>query len=640
MATQEPLSFLLPDSDWAAPSEFPDLSGQTIGLDLETRDERLKTHGPGGVRSDGCIAGVSVHCANFTGYFPTNHSGGGNLDDQVVFDWLRSQLPTVKEIVGAHILYDLEWLKAERDIQVKVPIHDIQIAESLLDETRASYSLDAIAKDYLGTGKEELLLQQAASSWNVDPKGGLWQLPARFVGGYAEWDAWAPVKIWEKQQGILEEQELWEAYTLEQELLPLLLDMRFQGVKIDVDKAEQLKIKFKAVASEAQRLLNEITGLHVDVGSAPSLSKVYEAKGIWFPHTDKGNPSFTADWLSEQDDDISQLVIDVRTYTKGADTFIDNMILDKLVDGRIYCEFHQAKGERGGTETGRFSSSNPNLQQVPKHHPVIGPAMRSLFIPDTGAIWCKHDYRQQEPRVTVHYAVLMGYAGAEEAQRRYIEDPTTDYHQMVADMADMERRPAKEINLGIPYGMGIPKLATMLNCDVLDAAEFYKQYTSAVPYAKLLMDFSANRAAEFGYIKTITGRRRRFNKWEARGRDAYNLDSGMYTKEAALEKFKDKGGIRRSMTYKALNSAIQGSSADMIKKAMVAIYKEGYVPHITLHDEVDTSIDGPRQALEIDEIMCTCVKLKVPLATDIGMGPSWGELDEMDRKEVMAISKA
>ena len=178
------------ESDWSPPSSFPDLTKyDRIAVDLETRDPNLMKLGPGWCRKDGYIIGVAVAAGDFIAYYPIRHEGGGNLPAKKVFTWLKKQMETPHiEKVFHNSMYDLGWLRAE-GIEVQGKIIDTMIAAPLLNENRRYYNLNSLAGEYLGEWKNEKMMNRAAEYFGVDPKSGMWQLPSRFVGAYAEQDA-------------------------------------------------------------------------------------------------------------------------------------------------------------------------------------------------------------------------------------------------------------------------------------------------------------------------------------------------------------------------------------------------------------------------------------------------------------------
>ena len=578
--------------------------------------------GPGGVRYDGQVVGVSLSDGTKTVYLPVAHEGGDNLDKVQVFKYLEAQLKGNQPKVGANLIYDLEWLRAE-GIAVAGDVWDIQIAEPLIDENQASYSLSALSKKYLGEDKDESLLRQAAAAYGVDPKSGLWRLPARYVGPYAEADAALPLRIWEQQKRVLHQEDLWEIFCLESALVPVMLDMRFRGVRVDVDRAEQ--INDQCLRDEALLLgeLRDLVGYVLDPWSSDDLGKAFDKLKIWFPRTAKGNPSFTGDWLQGHEHPVAKKVAEYRKLNKMRRDFVEGMVLKMEHSGRIHCQFHALRKDEDGTRSGRFSSSQPNLQQVPARDEYWGPLIRGLFLPDEGMEWASCDYSQQEPRVLVHYADLLGLKGAAEAVQQYTGD--TDFHQMVADMAGIKRKQAKTINLGMFYGMGIYKLSQELGVSIEEAKPLFEQYHDRVPFVRQLSQRCSQSVADKGWIKTLLGRKRHFNLWEpADSQNTWPNRENPLPLEAAQKIWQNRP-LRRSMVHKSLNALIQGGSADMTKKAMIDLYKEGELAHIQVHDELCFSVRDRRHGEKIRDIMENCVKINVPIKVDLEMGPTWGE---------------
>jgi len=611
-----------PTSDWSIPEVFPQFSEtETIAVDLETYDPHLMTCGPGWATGRGHIVGVGIATEGWKGYFPIRHQGGGNLDEDIVLRWLRNTLASEKrDVIFHNALYDVGWLRRE-GVHVGGKILDTIVAAPLVNENRYSYSLDNLGDFYCNEKKDESLLQNAALSFGVNPKSEMYKLPSKFVGPYGEQDAALTLKLWQKLKIEVQEQGLEKILDMECRLIPLLLEMRWRGVRIDEQKADDVS---KKLSIEEQKLQVEIKrkyGAEVNLWANASLEAIFEKNKIWFPRTAKGMASFQKDWLEGHEHELPQLIVRARKLNKARTTFIDKMIKDHCFDGRIHAEAHAMRNDRGGTVSGRFSYSNPNLQQVPARDPEIGNLIRSLFIPEDGCQWGVFDYSQQEPRLTVHYADRMNLAGAKDAVVEYTEK-NADFHQIVADMANIPRKQAKTINLGLSYGMGKEKLIKELGIDDTEAEGLFQQYHNKVPFIRGLQDQCARVAMERGYIRTFAGRRCRFNLWEDRYERTLPLPY-----EEAQEKYGDN--LKRSYTYKALNRLIQGSAADMTKLAMLGLWEEGIVPHLQVHDEVDISVENTEQADKIAEIMETCVELAVPLLVDKELGSSWGETKEI-----------
>jgi DNA polymerase I-like protein with 3'-5' exonuclease and polymerase domains len=601
-----------------------------IAIDTETYDPNLKTMGPGGFRKDGHVAGISISTdSGYTEYFPIGHEGGGNLNKTKVISFLLYIYSKRKKLIFANAMYDVEWLYSldkrltlTRDHR----IYDVQTIEHLIDENKLKYSLDSLAKHYLRKSKYEVELAQAVLykfGKRAKVKENLWRLHANEVSEYAKEDALLTLQIYQKQQERIKREEIESIVDFESRLIPVLFHMRKKGVRVDVDKAHSLYTELEKKQSEVQRMLNRLGGTEVNVWANASLKEAYDKNSIGYNYTAKGTPSFTASWLETQMDDVSQSILKVRKLDKIRNTFVKNMIIDKASNGRIYCGFNPM-----GTVTGRFSSQYPNLQQVPARDPELGPMIRSLFIPEEDCEWVCADYSQQEPRVLVHYASLKGMETAIKVKEEFNKNDDTDFHQMVADMASIPRKQAKTINLGLFYGMGNKKLAAELGLDNDQAHELFNKYHDKVPFVKELSRQVSNVASSRGYIKTLLGRKRRFDMWEPRdswGERAYSLS------EAHAQYPKQE--LKRAYTHTAMNALIQGSSADITKSAMIKIYEAGLLDEIdlklTVHDELDFSVEPLKQKCfdESLQIMKTCVDLKVPLKVDVEKGLNWGTIE-------------
>ena len=619
-----------PKTEWIPPSELPDLSqAKEIAIDVETRDPNLKQLGPGWARKDGEIVGYAVATSQWSGYVPVNHFGGGNLDKRIVEKWMQSVLSTPSKKIMHNAQYDLGWLLAS-GYKVNGRVIDTMITASLLDENRFSYSLNALAYDYLNKTKSEKTLQEAAKSFGVDPKGELWKLPAMYVGPYAETDAVLTLELWNYFIGKLSQEELWTVHGLETDLLPCLVDMTLRGVRIDMDGVARTKQYLIKEEKKALAQIKHITGLDVEIWAAQSLSKAFDTAGLSYPKTEKGSPSFTKAFLSENPHELPQLVVRARELNKTNGTFITTILKHVAHDGRIHSHINQIRSDDGGTVSGRISMNNPNLQQIPARNQELGPMIRKLFLPEEGEKWASIDYSQQEPRILVHYASIYGKsrkAGAlprvEEFVQRYTNDPDMDFHTMVAEMADIPRKQAKTINLAMMYGMGVEKLATQLDINKEEAKSLTEQYHSRVPFVKRLMQGVSERLSHGnanGSIRSLKGRKCRFELWEP---DGFGMKKAMKYEEALVH-YGRTTRLKRAYTYKALNRLIQASAADMTKQAMVNLYKEGIVPLIQIHDELAVSVKTEKDAYAIAKIMEKAIVLDVPVKTDVDIGDSWG----------------
>ena len=614
------------DSDWTPPEVIPDLSQyDTIAIDLETRDENLTKLGPGWCRKDGHIIGIAVAAGDSSWYFPVAHTVG-NMPRRPVFQWLTDLCKdTTKTFVFHNALYDLGWLRAE-GVEVKGKIRDTMVAAPLLNENRRYYNLNSLSGDYLGTYKDEKMLKSAAEEFGVDPKSGMWRLPPRYVGAYAEHDASITLRLWNELRKQITKEECSGIFELETRLTPLLLDMKTKGVRVDLNRAEQVKKELTALEKSLVEEIVKETGVTIEPWVATSVAKVFDAMGLAYSRTEKSRaPAFTKQFLANHSHPIAKKIIKIREVNKANTTFIDT-ILEHSHDGRIHCDFHPLRSDGGGTVTGRFSSSNPNLQQIPARDPYIKKLIRGLFIPEKGSKWGSFDYASQEPRWLVHYcATLKGldrHPQIDDVVALYHKGEA-DFHQIVADIAGIPRKQAKTVNLGLMYGMGKGKLANILDLSVDEATTLLDKYNDKVPFLRSISEKTTRKAAESGIIRTWLGRKCRFNMYEPR---SYKYNKALPMKEA-IDEYGGKGSIRRAFTYKALNRLIQGSSADQTKKAMVDCYDAGLTPMLTVHDELCFNIQNDKQVEQIKEIMSNCVpELKIPFDVDAEMGSNWGEV--------------
>ena len=604
--------------------QFPSLAGQgAIAIDCETYDPDLKKRGPGPHR-DGFIAGIAVGTeAGYRQYFPIAHENGSNLPKASVLSWLGGELQSSVPKIGANLLYDLAFLSAA-GVKVAGPFYDVQIAEPLLDETRLSYSLETLAQHYLGKGKvkgelEALIISRFGKK---NPKSNIWRAPSEIVAPYAVGDVDLPLNIFAKQQVELKRKgRLWDVFLMESKLIPMLVAMRQRGIRVDLDRAEQLYQELTIKQGEAAAAIRRITGIEIAPWNARNLAKIFNHLGLEFPRTAKTDaPSFTKAWLEHHPHPVTNLIRKVRHLDKLRETFIKGSILDGHTKGRIHTSFNQLRSDSYGTVSGRLSSSTPNLQQIPARSPE-GKLIRSIFLPDEGQRLFKNDYSQVEYRLIVNDAAQLDLPGAQAAVAKYQTDDGADFHQIVADMTGLTRDAAKTVNFGLAYGEGVAKLCASLGLDSEEGEALLNEYHRRAPFIRQLSQRFTHTAVRTGEVETLLGRVRRFNTWEIR-----RGDKVFYFRER-------RPGSRRAFTHAALNARIQGSAADIMKLSMVNVWNSGIcdvlgAPHLTIHDELCGSfVDHPagREALrELKQMMENCVQLLAPLKVDATTGPNWG----------------
>jgi DNA polymerase I-like protein with 3'-5' exonuclease and polymerase domains len=589
-----------------------------LGLDVETNDPRLHTHGPGGIRGDGHLAGISISDGVSSHYFPINHIGDWNVPREPLVSWLSKLLGDPKrQVVGANLLYDVEWLHT-LGITIRAELIDVQVAEPLIEEEATDgFSLDALSRKYLGAPKDEALLTEAAKTFGIDPKRELWKLPPRYVGPYAEWDAMAAIRIWQQQQPIIAKQysRVWD---MEKKVLPIIWKMRKNGVRINRAGADKLALTLGREEEHLLCKLNELAGMRVDIWSGSQLAIMCRKLGIEFAYTQIGNPSFTKDFVANHDHPAMELLNRVRTINRLRTTFTEDLFTKFAVGDRIYPQWRQLASDEGGTRTGRMASANPNMQQIPSRAEEAT-LIRALFIPDDGMRWAKIDYSQQEPRLLVHYASLMNLTGARLVKMAYNKNPHMDIYEFLSKASGRSRREAKGATLGRMYGMGAKKYAAQQGLNEMDATKILDDFDRHVPFVREIADRCAQLAETRGYIRTLGGRHRHFNLWEPSYNDEFMKPCRI---DEARVKWPNKS-LRRYGTRKALNALIQGSAADMTKLAMIALDREGITPCLAVHDELDLVVADEKTALKCQRVVEECVTLEVPVIAELDLGDHW-----------------
>ena len=605
---------------WSPPIEYKDLSEATeIAIDLETRDDGINNGlGAGWAFNKGEIIGIAVATEGFSAYYPFGHMGGGNLIKEQVLKYMNDICALPCRKIFHNAAYDVGWLQSY-GIKVNGEIVDTMIAGALLDENRYSYSLNALAKDYLGEIKAETDLNEAAKMFGVNPKGEMWKLPSESVGLYAQEDARLTYDLWKRFKHEINKQNLDTIWQLERDLLPYLIEMRKRGIRVDIEQAEKLKVNFKQKEKDMLHKINKMVGKEIDIWATRSIATAYDKLGIEYPRTSKtSEPSFTQGWLNENDNDISKLIVNARELNKFHNTFI-NSILKYTHKGRIHAEINQLRSDSGGTVSGRLSMNNPNLQQLPARNKEYGNLIRGLFLPEKGEKFVALDYSQQEPRIATSYSLTLQFDGAKEIAKAY-ENGEGDFHQSVAELCGIDRKSAKSISLGLMYGMGKNKLANMLGLTFDEASNLINTYNRKAPFLKQLADKCADKANSEGVIRTKLGRKCRFDLWEPK-------DWGIHTPERfenASAKYGQKN-IKRAYTYKSLNRLIQGSAADVTKKAMLECAKINHLPLLQIHDELCFSVADTKQIDQIKTVMESCVDFLIPMKVDVAIGNNFGE---------------
>jgi len=622
-----------PKSDWLPPEHpFPDLhDAKEISIDVETRDPDLKSRGPGWPTKNGEVVGYAIAVPGWKGYFPVGHVGGGNMDARQINKYLKKVFAAPGDKIMHNAQYDLGWIRA-MGFEVNGRIIDTMMTSALLDENRFSYSLNALCYDLLGKTKSEKTLVQAAREFGVDPKGEMYKLPAMYVGPYAEVDAEITLELWHHLKTLLTKEDLWEVWNLETTLLPHLVSMTELGIRIDMDEAERSKQVLLKREKETVKEIKKLAGSDVEIWAAASIATAFDAAGLSYPKTDKGAPSFTKSFLTEHPHKLPQLIVQARNLNKVHGTFLDS-ILKHVHNGRIHSHINQVRSSDGGTVSGRISMNSPNLQQLPSRDPELGPMIRRLFLPEEGRQWAAIDFSQQEPRIMTHYAKVFSdfknepLPGVDAFIKEYQDNPKADFHNVVAEMAGIDRKRGKTISLALLYGMGIKKLAVELGISDEDAKQLTEEYHEKVPFVKMLTKGVQKRLEDprsSGSIRSLKGRKCRFDLWEPA---TFEMHKAL-PKEEAIAAHGPTTRLKRSYTYKALNRLIQASAADQTKQAMVDVCEAGEIPLLQIHHELAFSVEDKRHAEMLAHLMENAIELTVPNHCDIEIGPSWGEAVE------------
>lgn len=608
---QTELNVITSDVLWRPPVILPQFE-DIVAIDLETYDPYLKQTGPSYKRGAGKVTGVAIADSHQQVYLPFDHLNGDNLDKNLVVSFVKGIVRNSKEILFANAAYDLGWLES-LGIGVSCPVRDVQVAEALIDEEQFSYSLNNLSKKYLNKTKFEDKLNEAAKAYGYSPKGDMWKLPARYVGEYAEIDARNTWDVYQHQIPILKEQNLWNIWELECKLTPILLQMTLKGVPVDIDRADQLNTKLL----KQETKLKEKFGT-LDIWSPNQLGEYITKLGLVVPKTEKGNYSVSKSFLEHCEHETVKQIYETRCINRLRKVFIEDIILKGSYKGRIHADFRQTASDQGGTRSGRLSSSNPNLQQVPKRS-EIGKAIRTLYIAEPDTLWCKADYSSQEPRLQVHYA-LLGQFGKPLPKAEQARDAFASGEKLYTFFEKTTGLPydtCKMLCLGISYGMGNKKMAETLGISEEMCSSTMRKFNDEAPFLKILFDSVMNKASQQGYIKTILGRRARFDFWVSDFGD-----KPIKNKRIAQARFKNNR-VFRAFTSKGLNRLIQGSAADQAKKAMVDAHDAGFDLRLPVHDEINAMVKNKQESLDLKLIMENAIPLKVPVVADIDLGATW-----------------
>ncbi|MBT6435612.1 MAG: DNA polymerase I [Deltaproteobacteria bacterium] len=542
-------------------------------------------------------------------YVPVAHRYLG-MPKQLSHDLVIDKLKPILESssvgkVGQNLKYDMNVL-ARIGVRLEGIREDSMLAAYILNATLSSYSLDALAREELqhetisyksltGTGKKQI---------------GFDEVAVEDASRYASEDADIAYKLCEILAKRMSSSSMAHVYRdLELPLVPVLAKMEQTGIKIDVPHLQALSTEFATRLREIEAKAHALIGETINLASPKQLSHVFFEK-LGYPVIKKTKTGYSTDQevleTLAKDYELPGVVLEYRMLAKLKSTYVD--ALPKLADsgsGRVHTSYNQT-----GTATGRLSSTDPNLQNIPIRS-EDGKRIRKAFVADEG--WClvAADYSQIELRVMAHLcqdeAFVEAFRQGEDIHSRTAREILTGG----AEVDSESRRRAKAINFGILYGLSEFGLAKQLGISRSEAKDYISAYFGRYPKIRHFLDRCIEEGRENGYVSTLSGRQR------------------------ALPELKSKNGnIRKGAERIAMNTPIQGSAADLIKMAMLKVAerleKENMRSRLLLQVHDELVLESPleeRDALVnlVREEMSSVMELSVPLVVDVGFGQSWAE---------------
>lgn len=660
-----PHSSLLPHKVWTPPTlaEMPSWrDAKRVAIDLECRDDKIRTLGPGCRRKGNFVCGVGFAIEDGPEfYLPMRHDGGDNCEWDV-WSYIQDQITSFNGLVvtnGGE--YDLDWICQPQgmggpstDVDgpncaiLKKRIADVQHADVLINELHDEYNLDALCHRHGLPGKDESLLRQVAAVYRTDPKTGMWRFPGRFVEQYGRTDARRPLQVLRRQEQLIASEGVESIWALEQKVTPIVVKMRRRGLRIDPEKLAYVEQKSLEVEAECLEKVAYATGVRIKVGDvwkAEYLGHALRAAGYEVPKTDVtvskktgreigGDKDSVDKFFLKRCGQVGEWLLRARGWSKLRTTFAKQVrthLIDHGGDGglRTHCTFNQLrasddKSEDGdshgrGVRYGRFSSTDYNIQAQPVRDDEFGELWRSVYAADFGCKWICSDWSQQEPRIGVHYAELLGLPGAKDFADAYRANPRLDIHQKLADITGIVRKIVKNYVNGRLYGMGDAKLCRSIEKPLIwktvrgvekevpgpEGQAMIEQFDQFAPWVRGLVREAAKQAERVGHVWTILRRKCHFAKIHGRG--GY-----------------DK-------THKAFSRIGQGGAADQMKATLVQADADGIPVQAAIHDEFDYSErpENMERARHLKDLQLTVVKFNVPMLVDTEIGENWGELEKM-----------
>jgi DNA polymerase-1 len=559
------------------------------------------------------IVGLSFACeTGKAAYVPVAHDYPG-APDQLSRDFVLGRLkpwlenPAASK-VGHHLKYDAHVL-LNHGIHLAGIAYDSMLESYVLNSTATRHDMDSVARKYLGveTIHYEDVAGKGAKQLSFN------EVPLEQAGPYAAEDADITLRLHEKLWPALRETgQLADVYSgIEQPLVPVLTRMEHRGVRIDTGLLAALSSEFSTKMLQLEEEAYEAAGTKFNLGSPKQLQEIlFEVQGLpVIRKTPKGQPSTAEDVLQELADEypLPRIILDYRGLAKLKSTYTDKLPGQvNARTGRVHTSYHQAVAA-----TGRLSSSDPNLQNIPIRN-AEGRRIRQAFVPPEGSVLLAADYSQIELRIMAHIS------GDEGLLRAFAED--RDIHQATAaevfglepdSVSTDQRRSAKAINFGLIYGMSAFGLARQLNISRAEAQSYVELYFERYPGVRDYMDRTREQAREQGYVETVFGRR-------------------LYLPEIRARQAQRRQYAERS----AINAPMQGTAADIIKRAMLAVddwlleEDTGAFLVMQVHDEL--VLEVPQSAADeittkVVNLMESAAELGVALKVDTGIGANWDE---------------
>jgi DNA polymerase-1 len=545
-------------------------------------------------------------------YVPVAHDFPGAPDqlprDEVLArlqPWLEND---AKKKVGHHLKYDAHIL-ARYDIALRGMAFDSMLESYVLNSVATRHDMDSVARQYLG--KETIHYEDVAGKGAKQLTFN--QVELETAAPYAAEDADITLQLhetlWQQLNDVPTLRKVYEE--IEQPLVPVLLDMEETGVLVDRKMLARQSGELGKKMGELEAKAHELAGGPFNLGSPKQLQQIlFEQQELpVIRKTPKGQPSTAEDVLVElaNDYELPAVIIDYRSVSKLKSTYTDKLpLMINERTGRIHTSYHQAV-----TATGRLSSSDPNLQNIPIRTDE-GRRIRQAFVAPEGHVLLAADYSQIELRIMAHLSADKGLLGAFEKEQDVHRATAAEvFETTLDDVTDDQRRSAKAINFGLMYGMSAFGLAKQLGISRGEAQEYVDLYFDRYPGVKQYMDDIRVRASEKGYVETVFGRRLYLPEINAR-----NAQRRQYAERSAI------------------NAPMQGTAADIIKRAMITVHawlieeQPGARMIMQVHDELVFEVESGKVdtvTKRVTDLMNSAAELKVPLKVDVGTGVNWDE---------------